>query len=71
MAIVIKRHKVWHVKEDVVKENRQKPIDVRVRVSNELHESLKTYAAKEERSMNYLINKAVEHFLKQQESAKA
>ena len=71
MAIVIKRHKVWHVKEDVVKENRQKPIDVRVRVSNELHESLKTYAAKEERSMNYLINKAVEQFLKQQESAKA
>lgn len=58
-------------KEDVVKENRQKPIDVRVRVSNELHESLKTYAAKEERSMNYLINKAVEQFLKQQESAKA
>jgi len=71
VAIVIKRHKVWHVKEDVVKENRQKPIDVRVRVSNELHESLKTYAAKEERSMNYLINKAVEQFLKQQESAKA
>ena len=71
MAIVIKRHKVWHLKEDVVKENRQKPIDVRVRVSNELHESLKTYAAKEERSMNYLINKAVEQFLKQQESAKA
>lgn len=54
-----------------MKENRQKPIDVRVRVSNELHESLKAYAVKEERSMNYLINKAVEQFLKQHESAKA
>lgn len=54
-----------------MKENRQKPIDVRVRVSNELHEGLKAYAIKEERSMNYLINKAVEQFLKQHESAKA
>lgn len=54
-----------------MKQNRQKPIDVRVRVSSELHESLKAYAVEEERSMNYLINKAVEQFLKQQESAKA
>ena len=53
-----------------MKENRQKPIDVRLRVSNQLHESLKEKAKKEERSMNYLINKAVEQFLNQ-ESAKA
>jgi len=54
-----------------VKENRQKPIDVRLRVSSELHEDLKAYAKKEERSMNYLINKAVELYLNQKESAKA
>ena len=54
-----------------VKENRQKPIDVRLRVSSELHEDLKAYAKKEERSMNYLINKAVEFYLNQKESAKA
>lgn len=46
-----------------MKEGRQKPIDVRVRVSNELHEELKAYAKKEERSMNYLTNKAIEFFL--------
>ena len=51
-----------------MKENRQKPIDVRVRVSNELHESLKAYAIKEERSMNYLINKAIEFYLNQNEA---
>ena len=54
-----------------VKENRQKPIDVRLRVSSELHEDLKACAKKEERSMNYLINKAVELYLDQKESAKA
>ncbi|EEY94029.1 Ribbon-helix-helix protein, CopG family [Acinetobacter junii SH205] len=54
-----------------MKEGRQKPIDVRVRVSNELHEELKAHARKEERSMNYLINKAVEFYLNQKESAKA
>ena len=54
-----------------MKQTRQKPIDVRLRVSNKLHEDLKACARKEERSMNYLINKAVEQFLKQQESAKA
>ena len=54
-----------------MKEGRQKPIDVRVRVSNELHEKLKAYADKEERSMNYLINKAVEFYLNKSESAKA
>lgn len=45
--------------------------DVRFRLINELHEPLKQMAKKEQRSMNYLINKAVEQFLKQQESAKA
>jgi len=54
-----------------VKENRQKPIDVRLRVSSGLHEDLKACAKKEERSMNYLINKAVELYLDQKESAKA
>ena len=53
-----------------MKEGRQKPIDVRVRVSNELHEELKAHARKEERSMNYLMNKAV-GLLLNQESAKA
>lgn len=54
-----------------MKSGRQKPVDVRVRVSSELHEDLKMHAKNEERSMNYLINKAVEQFLKQQETAKA
>lgn len=54
-----------------MQEGRQKPIDVRVRVSNELHEELKAHARKEERSMNYLINKAVEFYLNKSESAKA
>lgn len=53
-----------------MKDNRSKPIDVRVRVSTDLHERLKTYAEKEERSMNYLTNKAIELFL-DQKSAKA
>lgn len=35
------------------------------------HLKLKEVAKKEDRSMNYLINKAVEQFLKQHESAKA
>lgn len=47
----------------MVKESMQKPIDVRVRVSVGLHEDLKARAKKEERSMNYLINKAVELYL--------
>ena len=54
-----------------MKENRQKPIDVRLRVSSGLHEDLKACAKKEERSMNYLINKAVEFYLNKKESAKA
>ena len=43
---------------------------VAVRISPELHKQLKEKAANEERSMNYLINKAVELLLNQ-ESAKA
>lgn len=53
-----------------MKEGRKKSIDVRIRVSNELHEDLKDHAKKEERSMNYLVNKAVEFYLNHQ-SAKA
>jgi predicted HicB family RNase H-like nuclease len=43
---------------------------VAVRIPPELHKQLKESAKKEERSMNYLINKAVEFYLNQQ-SAKA
>ncbi|MDU6056472.1 MAG: ribbon-helix-helix domain-containing protein [Acinetobacter junii] len=43
---------------------------VAVRFSPELHKQLKENAVREERSMNYLINKAVEQFLNQK-SAKA
>lgn len=48
----------------------KKPIDTRFRLNSELHELLKEKAKKEERSMNYLMNKAVELLLNQ-ESAKA
>ncbi|MCL5767346.1 toxin-antitoxin system HicB family antitoxin [Acinetobacter sp. ANC5681] len=54
-----------------MKTTRSKTIDVRVRVKPNLHEKLKAYADKEERSMNYLINKAVEFYLNKSESAKA
>lgn len=37
---------------------------VKVRLKSDLHQKLKDRATDEERSMNYLINKAVEHFLK-------
>ena len=43
---------------------------VAVRIPPELHKQLKDKSAKDERSMNYLINKAVELLLNQ-ESAKA
>ena len=43
---------------------------VAVRIPPELHKQLKEKASKEELSMNYLINKAVELLLNQ-ESAKA
>lgn len=36
------------------------PICVKVRIKADLHQKLKELAIKEERSMNYLINKAVE-----------
>lgn len=36
---------------------------VKVRLNTELHKKLKTKGQQEERSMNYLINKAVEAFL--------
>lgn len=45
---------------------------VAVRIPPELHKQLKEKAANEERSMNYLINKAVQCFLDQnQKNAKA
>lgn len=43
---------------------------VAIRIPPDLHKQLKENAAKEERSMNYLINKAIESFLNK-ESAKA
>lgn len=68
VAIVIKSHKVWHFSEVYMEQ--KKPTDVRFRLTNELHESLKEMAKKEQRSMNYLMNKAVELLIKQ-ENAKA
>lgn len=41
-----------------------------IRIPPELHKQLKEKAISEERSMNYLINKSIEHFLNQK-SAKA
>lgn len=41
---------------------------VKGRLRSDLHEKLKEYGRKEQRSMNYLINKAVEQFLKQQDA---
>ena len=43
---------------------------VAIRIPPELHRELKEKATNEERSMNYLINKALEQFLNPQ-SAKA
>ncbi|MFW1859232.1 toxin-antitoxin system HicB family antitoxin [Acinetobacter defluvii] len=48
----------------------KKSTDVRFRLVANLHEALKDKAEKEERSMNYLMNKAVELLLSQ-ENAKA
>lgn len=39
---------------------------VKVRIESNLHKELKNKAEKDERSMNYLINKAVELYLNQQ-----
>lgn len=53
-----------------VKMEQKKSIDVRFRLDGNLHRQLKEKSEKEERSMNYLMNKAVELLLNQ-ESAKA
>ncbi|ENX01018.1 hypothetical protein F899_01651 [Acinetobacter sp. CIP 101934] len=53
-----------------MKDKQKDSTDVRFRLKNESHELLKEKAKKEERSMNYLMNKAVELLLNQ-ESAKA
>jgi predicted HicB family RNase H-like nuclease len=58
---------LWRI---VMKDKQKKSTDVRFRLEGELHDSLKEKAKKEERSMNYLMNKAVELLLTQ-ESAKA
>ena len=57
-------------KEKQVKEKPKNSTDVRFRLTNKLHEPLKELAKKDQRSMNYLMNKAVELLL-EQESAKA
>lgn len=41
---------------------------VAVRIPPDMHKRLKEDAAKEERSMNYLINKAIEFYLNQNEA---
>ena len=41
---------------------------VKSRLQADLHEKLKQYGKSEQRSMNYLMNKAVEQFLKQQDA---
>ncbi|MDH0031332.1 MULTISPECIES: toxin-antitoxin system HicB family antitoxin [unclassified Acinetobacter] len=46
-------------------------IYVKVRLKDELHERLKAKAQQEERSMNYLINKAVELLVNQNKEVKA
>lgn len=53
-----------------MKDKQKDSTDVRFRLTTELHEPLKEMAKKEQRSMNYLMNKAVELLIKQ-ESAKA
>lgn len=58
------------VMEKKVKTTQKNSTDVRFRLANELHEPLKNMAKKEQRSMNYLMNKAVELLLTQ-ENAKA
>ncbi|MCH4246475.1 MAG: type II toxin-antitoxin system HicB family antitoxin [Acinetobacter populi] len=42
-----------------------KVVDVKVRLDIELHKKLKAKAQLEERSMNYLVNKAVELLVSQ------
>lgn len=69
MGTLIKSPK-WGHKGFGMKKKPKNTTDVRFRLDGELHESLKEKAKKEERSMNYLMNKAVELLLTQ-ESAKA
>ncbi len=45
-------------------------IDVKVRLKGELHKKLKEKSQQEERSMNYLINKAVELMVNQTKETK-
>lgn len=52
-------------------ENKPKTsVDMRFRLKDELHESLKNKAKQEQRSMNFLMNEAVKLLLNQ-ESTKA
>lgn len=44
---------------------------VAVRIPPELHKQLKDKSARDERSINYLINKAVDFYLNHKECAKA
>ncbi|MBK5649341.1 toxin-antitoxin system HicB family antitoxin [Acinetobacter proteolyticus] len=46
-------------------------IHVKFRIKEELHKKLKEKAQQEERSMNYLINKAVELMVNQPKGVKA
>ena len=48
-----------------------KTVDVKVRLNTELHQKLKAKGQQEERSMNYLINKAVELLVNQSKEVKA
>ncbi|WHP06844.1 toxin-antitoxin system HicB family antitoxin [Acinetobacter corruptisaponis] len=53
-----------------MKPEQNKPTDVRFRLEKELHKPLKDLAKKEDRSMNYLMNKAVEFYLNQSKEMK-
>lgn len=53
-----------------MQEIRQRGQQLKIRMSDQIHADLKRKAEAEERSMNYLINKAIELFLKK-ENAKA
>lgn len=61
---------IVRLKEETMKDKQKNTTDVRFRLTSELHEPLKKMAEKDQRSMNYLMNKAVELLLTQ-ESAKA
>lgn len=46
-----------------MKENRQKGQQIKIRVNENMGSKLKEVAIKEERSINYMVNKAIELFL--------